>query len=119
MRFHEAMEMLEKGNRVRCTKWPKDGFIVKNHHEIVDHQGSPADLLWATIDEDWEVLSQTNYDFSDALLLLNSGHAMRRASWPNDEWYIKMNEDGDILSIEEDNHIFNISDFTAKDWVLA
>lgn len=58
--------------------------------------------------------------FSEALAMLKKGHCLRRESWFNDEWSIKVNKDGDLLSsYEEEDHTFNISDFTAKDWIVV
>lgn len=124
MKFSEAMELIEKGEKVRCCKWDAECYLVKGRKPngmpcILDEEGEYPEYLGELINEEWEAYRLPNYDFIGALHFLKLGKNVRRGSWENEEWSICMDDNEDIISADGEDHNFNMQDFIAKDWVIV
>jgi hypothetical protein len=90
MNIIEALEVMDRGERVRHDSWHVGMVAVKidGTYAIVSHGKEAGVFAWThvnTVRDGWSIVRE-QFDFAEAVRRMNKGKSVRRASWEKHDW---------------------------------
>jgi hypothetical protein len=98
MNIIEALEAVDRGERVRHDSWDGEGYVVSNGKAVVDKDGFVCTFVPSSALRDgWSIVSKT-FDFAEAVRRMRGGRCVRRRGWKFGVGIISSERIGDRLT---------------------
>ncbi len=122
MKFNEAMECLQKGDKVTRTPWIGSVYFMLEENDVKAYQPRLGQFIYdedIMISDGWSLGDvEGNYRFYDIIPYLQSGASAKRNDWKNSYIYLdKQTKSLVIHTMDVFPFVPDFAAFIAEDWV--
>lgn len=125
MNFIEAYACMQDGKRVRLKNWNPKKYMYIDGGILLHLNDGGADISYSSdiiakpeliLSEEWEIYEEAvEMDNKTAFEELLKGKHVRRKSWINHGFYLKLVNGSDLFH----DSWFDEEDFDAEDWIVV